>query len=104
MKKPITIIGIILTGIAFAGCGTIVNSHAHHATTQELLLERYQLALRTNRAAWGTAYEDYQDDLHKKEAIERELMRRGMLNPQAIPQQLYPTPQVIWGNSRPQVL
>src|SRR5262249_34359672 len=53
MKKTITIIAIMLIGIAFTGCGTIMNSQVHHASTQELLLARYQLAVRTNRSAWG---------------------------------------------------
>src|SRR5262245_23491914 len=104
MRTPITIVAIMLIAMAFTGCGTITNSQVHHASTQELLLERYQLAVRTNRSAWGNAYDDWSDDMRKKEAVERELMRRGVINPQATPQQIYPTPQVVWGVPGPAVL
>ena len=108
MKKLIpnclTIVALAITGISLSGCGTIMNSHVHHMNNSELQLRRYQLAIRTNRTVWGTALDDWNDDMREKEAVEKELMRRGVLNPLNTPQVIAPTPQVVYGNPQPNVL
>ena len=71
-------------------------------TNQQLELRHYQLARKnTGRVAWGTAYSDMQDDQREQEAIEREMMKRGLLNPQNTPQQIRQTPEIEYGNPRP---
>jgi hypothetical protein len=67
-----------------------------------LALRRYQLARKnTGRFAWGNAYGDMQDDQRELEAIEQEMMKRGLLNPVATPQQVRQTPEIEYGNPRP---
>ncbi len=45
-----------------------------------LQLRHYQLAKQTSRGGWGTGYEDLQDNIREQEAVEREMMARGMIN------------------------
>ena len=69
-----------------------------------LALRRYRLTRKnTGRLAWGNAYGDMQDDQREQEAIEREIMKRGLLNPVASPQEIRPTPAIEYGNPRPNI-
>ncbi len=86
----------MIAAACLIGCGTIMNSHVHHMNDQELQLRRYQLAFSTSRGAWGNAYDDLQDDVREKEAIERELMHRGLINPSNLPQRLSPRPELVY--------
>ena len=80
---------------SLSGCGTITNAHVRHMDDKTLVLRRYQLARKnTGRFAWGNAYGDMQDDQREQEAIEREIMKRGLLNPVASPQEIRPTPAI----------
>ncbi len=96
------VIAAAIAGISLSGCGTITNAHVHHMTNQQLALRHYQLARKnTGRFAWGNAYGDMQDDQREQEAIEREMMKRGLLNPLATPQKIRQTPEIEYGNPRP---
>jgi hypothetical protein len=39
----------------------------------------------------------------EREAIEREMMKRGLLNPVTTPQEIRPTPEIEYGNPRPNI-
>jgi hypothetical protein len=60
-------------------CGTLMENHYRKMSTTSLQLERYQIMYRVNSA--GDT-----DDIDRKEAIERELTRRGQLDYQSAPQ------------------
>ena len=68
-----------------AGCCSTRNE-IQHLSTSDLELRRYELnyCLSMTRRSWdkqpwqGNAYDDAKDDLGEKEAIEREITRRGV--------------------------
>jgi hypothetical protein len=91
-----------LAALLLSGCGTITNAHVRHMDDKTLELRHYQLARKnTGRFVWGTAYSDMQDDQREQEAIEREMMRRGLLDPSVRAQQITQTPEIEYGNPRP---
>jgi hypothetical protein len=103
-KKRELVIAAAIAGISLSGCGTITDAHVRHMTNQQLELRRYQLARKnTGRFAWGNAYSDMQDDQREQEAIEREMMKRGLLNPLTSPQTIQPTRQITYGNPTPNI-
>jgi hypothetical protein len=98
------VIAAAIASTSLSGCGTITNAHVRHMDNKTLALRRYQLARKnTGRFAWGNAYGDMQDDQREQEAIEREMMKRGLLNPVATPQEIRPTPEIEYGNPRPNI-
>ena len=79
------IILLIITGLVVAGCCSTQNE-IQHLSTSDLQLRRYELmyCLSMTRMSWDKqpwqshAYDDVKDDLEEKEAIEREITRRGV--------------------------
>ena len=79
------IILIITAGLVVAGCCSTENE-IQHLSTSDLQLRRYELmyCLSMTRMSWDKqpwqshAYDDVKDDLEEKEAIEREITRRGV--------------------------
>ena len=76
----------IIAGLVVAGCCSTQNE-IQHLSTSDLQLRRYELmyCLRMARMSWdkqplqSNAYDD-KADLEEKEAIEREITRRGVTN------------------------
>jgi hypothetical protein len=79
------IILVTIAGLVVAGCCSTVNE-IQHLSTSDLQLRRYELmyCLRMTRMNWdkqplqSNAYDDVNSDLAEKEAIEREITRRGV--------------------------
>jgi hypothetical protein len=78
---------LIIAGLVVAGCCSTQNE-IQHVSTSDLQLRHYELMYclsmtRMNRdnRPWQThAYDDVKADLDEKEAIEREITRRGVTN------------------------
>ena len=78
---------LITAGLVVAGCCSTQNE-LQHLSTSDLQLRRYELSycLSTPRISWdkqplqSNAYDDVKADLEEKEAIEREITRRGVTN------------------------
>jgi hypothetical protein len=76
---------IIMAGFVVAGCCSTKND-LQHLSTSDLQLRRYELmyCLSMTRMSWdnrplqSNAYDDFRADLQEKEAIEREITRRGV--------------------------
>ena len=81
MKATITMMLAAL--FAVSGCGTMIANHYANMSTAQLQLGRQQIIFRVMTGDT--------DDIDRKEAIERELMRRG-----AMPQ-YQPIPRVRYG-------
>ena len=79
------VILVIIAGLVVAGCCSTENE-IQHLSTSDLQLRRYELkyCLSMARTSWdkrpwqSNAYDDVKDDLEEKEAIEREITRRGV--------------------------
>jgi len=103
-KKRALVFAAAIASISLSGCGTITNAHVSHMNNQQLALRHYQLARKnTGSFAWGNAYSDLQDDQREQEAIEREMMKRGLLNPLISPQTIQQTPHIVYGNPTPNI-
>src|SRR5262250_3961069 len=76
---------LVIAGLVVAGCCSTQNE-IQHLSTSDLQLRRYELmyCLSMARMNWdkqplqGNAYDDVNADLEEKEAIEREITRRGV--------------------------
>ena len=87
----------IMVGLVVGGCCSTQNE-IQHSPTSDLQLRRYELSycLSTTRMSWdkqplqGNAYDDVKADLEEKEAIEREITRRGVTNYHWPPSVTYP--------------
>jgi hypothetical protein len=72
-------------GLVVAGCCSTTND-IQHLSTSDLELRRYELkyCLSMARMSWdkrpwqSNSYDEVRDDLEEKEAIEREITRRGV--------------------------
>ena len=81
------IILLITAGLVVAGCCSTENE-IQRLSTSDLQLRRYELmhCLGMTRMSWdkqprqSTAYDEVKDNLEEKEAIEREITRRGVTN------------------------
>jgi hypothetical protein len=81
------IILLIIAGVVVAGCCSTRNDIQYSATS-DLQLRRYELkhCLSMARTSWdkqvgpGNAYNDVEEDLGEKQAIEGEITRRGVTN------------------------
>ena len=79
------IIPIITAGLVVAGCCSTENE-IQHLSTSDLQLRRYELnhclsmaRMSRDKGPWqSNAYDEVKDDLAEKEAIEREITRRGV--------------------------
>jgi hypothetical protein len=77
----------IIAGLVVAGCCS-THDDLQRLSTSDLQLRRYELmyCLRTTRMSWdkqpvqSNAYDDVRADFEEKEAIEREIQRRGVTN------------------------
>jgi hypothetical protein len=89
MKKLIT----ITLGMLMIGCGSIERRNIQRSSTADLQLRRYQAMSRLSGPHYfsGRAFDDggVSDDTNEKEAIERELMRRGAIDYQSAPHVTY---------------
>ncbi len=91
---------LIIAGLVVAGCCSTQNE-VQHLSTSDLQLRRYELmyCLSMTRLSWhkrpwqSNAYDDVRADLEEKEAIEREIARRGVTAyhwpPSATPQYVH---------------
>jgi hypothetical protein len=78
---------LIIAGLFVAGCCSTQNE-IQHLSTSDLQLRRYELmyCLSMTRMSWDNrswqshADDDVKADLEEKEAIEREITRRGVTN------------------------
>ena len=78
---------LTIAGLVVAGCCSTQNE-LQRLSTSDLQLRRYELmyCLGTTHMSWdkqplqGNAYDDVKADLDEKEAIEREITRRGVTN------------------------
>ena len=76
---------LMIAGLVVAGCCSTQNE-IQHLSTSDLQLRRYELmyclSMRRmsldNRPWQSHAYDDVRADLEEKEAIEREITRRGV--------------------------
>jgi len=76
---------LIATALVVAGCCSTLNE-IQHLSTADLQIRRYELMYclsmthtnRDNRPWQSNAYDEVKDDLAEKEAIEREITRRGV--------------------------
>jgi hypothetical protein len=90
------IIPLITAGLVVAGCCSTQNE-IQRLSTSDLELRRYDLkhCLSTARTSWdkrpwqSNAYDEVKDDLAEKEAIEREITRRGVTDYQWPPSVTY---------------
>ena len=79
------IILLMTAWLVVAGCCSTTND-IQHLSTSDLQLRRYELmyCLSTARMSWekrpwqSSSYDEVKDDLEEKEAIEREITRRGV--------------------------
>jgi hypothetical protein len=76
-------ITLILFAMLFTGCGTMVENHYAKMSTAALQLERQQIMFRVSTGDTS--------DIDRKEAIERELLRRGQMP------RYEPVPKVQYG-------
>ena len=75
----------MIAGLVMAGCCSTGNE-IQRLSTSDLQLRRYELnyCLSMTRRSWdkqalqGNAYDEVKADLEEKEAIEREITRRGV--------------------------
>jgi len=78
---------LIAAGLVVAGCCSTENE-IQHLSTSDLQLRRYELMYclsmthknGDNRPWQSNAYDEVKYDLEEKEAIEREITRRGVTN------------------------
>ena len=76
---------LLIAGLVVAGCCSTQNE-IQHLSTSDLQLRRYELnyCLSMTRRSWdkqplqSNAYDEVNADLEEKEAIEREITRRGV--------------------------
>jgi hypothetical protein len=88
---------IMIAGFVVAGCCSTKNE-IQHISTSDLQLRRYELmyCLSTTHMNWdkqplqSSAYDEVRDNLEEKEAIEREITRRGVTNYHWPPSVTYP--------------
>jgi hypothetical protein len=87
------VIAAAIAGISLSGCTSIANSRARHMSDDELQLERYQLMRRLDgpRFSSGRVGDDggLSGDFRRKEADEREMQRRGILDYKTAPHVTY---------------
>jgi hypothetical protein len=87
------VIAAAIAGISLSGCTSIANSRARHMGDDDLQLRRYQLISRLNgpRFASDRVGDDggLSGDYRQKEAIEREMQRRGILDYKTAPHVTY---------------
>jgi len=84
-RSVIQMLLLIIAGLFVAGCCSTENE-IQHLSTSDLQLRRYELmyCLSTSRMNWdnppwqNSAHDEVRDDLEEKEAIEREIARRGV--------------------------
>ena len=105
-KKRLTlVIAAAIAGISLSGCGTITNAHVRHMSNQQLVLARIQVWRRLNGPHYSSGRIGDDGDITSQqrelESIEREMMKRGLLNPLTTPQQIRQTPEIEYGNPRP---
>jgi len=87
----------IIAGLVVAGCCSTRNDIQHLATS-DLQLRRYELkhCLSMAHTSWdkqvwqSNTDNDVRDDLEEKEAIEREITRRGVTDYHSPPSGTYP--------------
>ena len=100
------VIAAAIAGISLSGCGTITNAHVHHMNNEQLVLARYQVMSRLAGPHYSSGRlgddGDISSQQREKESIEREMVKRGLINPLATPQQIRQTPDIEYGNPRPQ--
>ena len=78
---------LIIAGLVVAGCCSTQNE-IQHLSTSDLQLRRYELMYclsmtrmsQDNRPSQSNAHDEVKGDLEEKEAIEREITRRGVTN------------------------
>jgi hypothetical protein len=78
---------LTIAGLVVVGCCSTQNE-LQRLSTSDLQLRRYELMYclstthmsRDKQPLQGNAYDDIQADLDEKEAIEREITRRGVTN------------------------
>jgi hypothetical protein len=78
---------LLIAGLVVAGCCS-TNYDLQHSPTSDLQLRRYDLkhCLSMKGMSWdkqplqSNAYNEVQEDFQEKEAIEREITRRGVTN------------------------
>ena len=88
---------IIIAGLVVAGCRS-TQTDIQRSSTSDLQLRRYDLkhCLSMQRMTWdkqplqSSAYNEIQADLEEKEAVEREITRRGVTNYHWPPSVTYP--------------
>ena len=93
--KPILL--LLIAGLVVTGCCSTQND-LQHLSTSDLQLRRYELMyclsmkrISSDKQAWqSNAYNDVTADLEEKEAIEREITRRGVTNYHWPPSVTYP--------------
>ena len=104
-KKRELVIAAAIAGISLSGCGTITNAHVRHMSNQQLVLARVQVWRRLNGPHYSSGRLGDDGDISSQqrelESIEREMMKRGLINPQITPQQIRQTPEIEYGNPRP---
>ena len=71
------IILLVIAGLVVAGCCSTRNE-IQHLSTSDLQLRRYELKYCLSMVRMSTAYDEVKGDLGEKEAIEREITRRGV--------------------------
>ena len=105
-KKRELVIAAVIAGISLTGCGTITNAHVRHMSDQQLVLARVQVWRRLNGPHYSSGRLGDDGDISSQqrelESIEREMMKRGLVIPVTTPQQISQTPEIIYGNPRPQ--
>ena len=99
------LVPLLLLSISLSGCGTITNAHVRHMSNQELIVHRMQMMRRLAGPHYSSGRigddGDISSQQREKESIEREMMKRGLINPLATPQQIRQTPEIEYGNPRP---
>jgi len=99
------VIAAATAAISLSGCGTITNAHARHMNNQELVLARMQVMSRLAGPHYSSGRlgddGDISSQQREKESIEREMMKRGLINPLDTPQTIRQTPEIEYGNPRP---
>lgn len=96
-KNGVKKILIIIAGFVVAGCCS-TQIDIQRSPTSDLQLRRYDLkhCLSMKGTSWDkqplqtTAYDEVRDNLEEKEAIEREITRRGVTNYHWPPSVTYP--------------
>jgi hypothetical protein len=89
---------LTIAALVVAGCCSTQND-LQHLSTSDLQLRRYELmyCLSNTRASWdkqvwqSNGYDNVTADLEEKEAIEREIQRRGVTNYHWPPSMTYPS-------------